>query len=268
MSSYIAENRTVLSERHYIRKAGTQEYWFDFSSKKLNGYRKRFGDDFCLVLFGSEAEDDAYIIPYTQAKELFTNQNLDHRNRWIGNIKDNLMRLSPGSKSMSVSAFYNAFEFLDGAQPNEAQDSIIFEQADDIDLDVLRDRIRSFNEKYRDAVPHKKRTVSEEVARPGGITDYLKKIHAYTCQLCGERGFLQRNKIPYVEAHHIVELHKLIPDSYCSDNIVIVCPTCHRKLHYATVLYEIIDGETVIAHINGADYEFKRNTLAAESGAV
>lgn len=265
--SYIAQNRTVLSKSHYIRKAGARNYWLDFSHERLERYRTRLGDNFSLVLFGSEARDDAYVIPYPNVKEMFAPQLLDPRGRWIGYIKNNLLRLNHGRKSMSVSAFYNAFELLDGNQ-DDPEESDIFEQVEDIDLGSLRNKIRLFNERYRNAAPHKKRIVSEQVARPGAITDYLKEHRNFTCQLCGERGFLQPNKIPYIEAHHIVELHELVAGSYCSDNIVVVCPTCHKKLHYATTSYEVTGPKTVIIEINGTELRFERNTLTVESGAI
>ncbi len=106
VASYIFDNRTALSERHYIRKAGTQEYWFDFSANKLNTYKSRFGLSFCMVLYGSDTEEDAYILPYSEVASLFTEDVLDHRARWIGNIRNNILRLSSG-KSLSISAYYN-----------------------------------------------------------------------------------------------------------------------------------------------------------------
>ncbi len=267
MKSYVVENRSALSQNHYIRKANAIGYWFDFTLNKLNRYRRKFDDNFCLILFGSETGDDAYIIPFTKAKGLFIEQLLDHRGRWVGYINNNLMRLNRGCNSISVSAFYNAFELLETNQ-DEADDSDIFQLVGDIDLVALRNKIRLFNKQYSHVAPHKKRIVSEQIARPGGITDYLKKLRSYTCQLCHQKGFLQRNQTPYIETHHIIELHKLIPGSYCSDNIVVVCPTCHKKLHYATISYKVIDRETVIVNINGMKHEFKRNTVTCESGAV
>ena len=49
MSSFIADNLETLSKRHYIRKAGADDYWFDFTQNKLEKYKNEYGDDFCLV---------------------------------------------------------------------------------------------------------------------------------------------------------------------------------------------------------------------------
>ncbi len=264
VASYIFDNRTARSERHYIRKAGTQEYWFDFSANKLNTYKSRFGLSFCMVLYGSDTEEDAYILPYSEVASLFTEDVLDHRARWIGNIRNNILRLSSG-KSLSISAYYNAFDLLDFSETQKisfvAESDVSYNVEGDIDWDGLRRKIHLFNEQYQNVVPHKRRVVSEQVARPGIVTDYLKQLHNDICQLCGEQGFLQRNGTRYIEAHHILELHRLIPGSYCSDNIVVVCPTCHRKLHYASINYELLDDGRVEVCINGMAYHFVRNIM-------
>jgi 5-methylcytosine-specific restriction enzyme A len=112
--------------------------------------------------------------------------------------------------------------------------------------------------------PQKRVIVSEEVARPNAITDYLKSLQRYTCQICKSAGFAQRNGSLYSEAHHIIELHDLIPGSYCSDNIVIVCPTCHKKLHYANTAYSCINERAVRVTINKTRMDFERNIVAAK----
>lgn len=62
MSSYIADNFDALSKQHYIRRAGASDYWFDFTHGVLEEYQAEFGDDFCLVLYASDTEDDSYML--------------------------------------------------------------------------------------------------------------------------------------------------------------------------------------------------------------
>ena len=73
MSSLISDNLETLSQRHYVRKAGASDYWFDFTQNKLEWYRKEFGENFCLVLYASDNDDDSYILPYSHVKHLFSN---------------------------------------------------------------------------------------------------------------------------------------------------------------------------------------------------
>lgn len=265
MGSYIFENRSTLSQRHYIRKAGTESYWFDFTYDKLKSYQERFGNNFCMIIYGSETNDDAYVMPYSEVGGLFAAESLGSRKRWVGSITGNVVRLSPGARSMSASAYYNAFDLLDkedAGDSTEQGSAEIMCGDDDISLSSIRERIKQFNQQYGEVTPHRRRIISEQVARPGAVTDYLKKLHNYTCQICGEQGFMQLNGMRYIEAHHIIELHKMMPGSYCSDNIVVVCPTCHKKLHFARVSYSSIDSERVALYINEARYEFQRNLIS------
>ena len=265
MTSYISDNREALSQRHYIRKAGTQEYGFDFSSNKLKSYRDSFDLGFCMVLYGSETQDDAYIMPYSQVAAFFTPDVLDNRGRWIGNIRNNILRINT-QKSMSVSSYYNAFDLLDEAETHTnlfiTEADVSYNTEGDVDQAGLRKKVQLFNEQYQNIVPHKRRVISEQIARPGVVTDYLKQLRNYTCQLCAEQGFSQRNGTFYIEAHHISELHRLLPGSYCSDNIVVVCATCHRKLHYAQISYELINDTHIEVIINGKAHQFERNILS------
>ena len=64
MSSRIVSHRTPLSRRHYVRQATAWNHWFDFSASRVDWYRARYGEEFCLVINGSNSIDDAYIIPF------------------------------------------------------------------------------------------------------------------------------------------------------------------------------------------------------------
>ena len=263
MSSYIASFYDVLKERHYIRKAGGRRhnYWFDISYNPLQRLRKRFNDNFCLIIYASDKVDDAYIIPYQFAKNIFTEDFLDSRGRWNGYIDRDILHVSlrPRNKLINVSFYYNRFDLLWG---DDDQELSLTEEMHSEDLQVhLRELIAEFNRLYQDVQPYKKRIISERIVRPGSIVEYLKELSGYTCEICEEQGFLQRNGNYYIEAHHINELHELIPGSYCSDNIIIVCPTCHKKLHYADVEYQN-DDDTVCVKINSNSYRFKRKILS------
>ena len=109
MSSFIADNLEALSLRHYIRKAGADDYWFDFTQNKLEKYKSEFGDDFCHVLYASDTDDDSYVLPYSHVKHLFAAAYVNDRKRWVGNFGGNLLRVRHSNQTMSVSAYYNAF---------------------------------------------------------------------------------------------------------------------------------------------------------------
>src|SRR5688572_879886 len=100
MGNYIADNRDELSKRHYVRKASAQNYWFDFTANKIKSYQQQYGLNFCLIIYGSDLVDDAYIMPYNNVSSLFSDRFLDARGRWIGNIRNNIILLTPGGRSL------------------------------------------------------------------------------------------------------------------------------------------------------------------------
>ena len=133
------------------------------------------------------------------------------------------------------------------------------------DKDRLRQAIHRFNAAFRESSPAKKIGLASAIERPSTITDYLKQYCDYKCQICGVEGFDQKNGTKYVEAHHIMALHTLIPGSYCSDNIIIVCANCHRKLHFAHVSLDPIDDLNVQITIGADTYRFCRNIITIEA---
>lgn len=58
----------------------------------------------------------------------------------------------------------------------------------------------------------------------------VKEKAKYTCDICGEKPFIQKNGLPYAEAHHLLELSKTRIDN--PNKMICVCPTCHRVIHF------------------------------------
>jgi predicted restriction endonuclease len=58
----------------------------------------------------------------------------------------------------------------------------------------------------------------------------VKERAKYVCEICGTPPFTQRSGIPFAEAHHIYEL--ALPRIDDPNQMLCVCPTCHRVVHY------------------------------------
>ena len=112
MSNFVSTNRERLKSRHYIRLATANTFWFDFTKGRMDFYIHKYQDNFCLVISGSKQIDDAFVIPYKNAKSVFTNEGLDHRNRWSGYILNETFRIPKSNKSLSVRQYHNAFKLL------------------------------------------------------------------------------------------------------------------------------------------------------------
>lgn len=112
MSSRIIQNGARLRPNHYIRQATAANHWFDFVENRVNTYRARHGDNFCLIVNGSRNDDDAYIIPFSVAQSIFTIAALDERRRWIGTIEGTRLHLSTSGVNMNVAHYHNAFHLV------------------------------------------------------------------------------------------------------------------------------------------------------------
>lgn len=197
-----------------------------------------------------------------KSKQFLLKKNLTTKgNRWLGTIKNDVLRIHGTNEGIPVLRYHNQFRYLDTEDIYSAvkETKSTYSHKGVIDDIELRKKIHYFNQKYQEIAPHKKHIISEQVARPGIITDHIKLLRNFTCQICGEKGFKKKSGSQYIEAHHIQELHNLLPGSYCSENIIIVCPTCHKKLHHADVNFLLLPSAQIMIKINNVEYIIERN---------
>lgn len=125
-------------------------------------------------------------------------------------------------------AAFHAIVNAAGAELKDIQQAGIIEKETD-SFTVLK----LLNDKYSGYAPHKKdRLVSFHIDRGASIVNSLKNILGAVCQICETKGFEKQDGGKYIEAHHIMQIALNAPHSLCSDNIILVCPNCHRELHY------------------------------------
>lgn len=112
MQNYVLKNRDKLSQNNYLRKADPESsYWVDFSSEKLSNYSKQFGDDFSIIIAGSESvEGDFFVVPFTSVKHMLKQEYLSKdqqdRKRWIGRIKYNELFINNCPTFLDIGNFY------------------------------------------------------------------------------------------------------------------------------------------------------------------
>ena len=94
--------------------------------------------------------------------------------------------------------------------------------------DEIRDRAGKLN---------KRETVVTTYQRNPKIAELAKIMAKGNCRLCGKKGpFKDSFGRPFLETHHVKWLSKGGKDSI--DNIVVLCPNCHRKMHYLDDKYD------------------------------
>lgn len=81
-------------------------------------------------------------------------------------------------------------------------------------------------------VVDKKQRKTETVVyyRDPYVKELVKRIAKGKCQYCGQDApFVDKNNVPYLEEHHVKRLADGGTDTI--DNVVAICPNCHRKMH-------------------------------------
>lgn len=72
----------------------------------------------------------------------------------------------------------------------------------------------------------------ERMSRDVGLYALLKADSNYTCQICGKKTFVDDSGNFHVVIHHKYRLR--IPEDEVPDNILILCPICHARIHYGS----------------------------------
>jgi len=121
-------------------------------------------------------------------------------------------------------------------------------RSEGVDNDILEDI--SIN-----IPPEKVKQVVKVYKRNQKLIAKLKKKYNDRCQICNDT-FEKKDGGFYSEAHHLIPLGEKGYDA--EDNIVILCPTCHKKLHFAKeVKIDERKGDRQSVTINGVRLEIK-----------
>lgn len=133
--------------------------------------------------------------------------------------------------------------------------------ADSPDVQELRRELRDLQQSGRPRTPEALRRVQRILKcyeRPSPITRYVKRTRGSTCQLCRNPGFLMRNGQRYCEAHHLFHLSKNPPPECIGpEYLVILCATCHRRMHYADVGEPVRQGQAWRVRVDDKEVQFR-----------
>jgi 5-methylcytosine-specific restriction enzyme A len=96
----------------------------------------------------------------------------------------------------------------------------------------IQEALDKFESRFKNTSPKHKKKLARAIERNAKIANLIKKRDHYICQICGYPGFEKRNGELFAEAHHIEELS--VSGRDVLSNLMCVCPTCHRILHYGS----------------------------------
>jgi len=123
-------------------------------------------------------------------------------------------------------------------------------------------QILQLEHKYSRAVPEVKEVLSKQIER-GPVAAKIKELSGGKCQICEALGlnpysFRKMNGEYYVEVHHIIPVSERQPGSLSSSNLMTVCATHHRQLHYGNVKIIVNTGEEFIFDMDGKQISIEK----------
>ncbi|MCK5039749.1 MAG: hypothetical protein KAR87_02160 [Candidatus Aenigmarchaeota archaeon] len=100
------------------------------------------------------------------------------------------------------------------------------------DIEEAHNLIEELDKKYSGKPEYYERIVNQ-IQRPSELRDTILKKYGTNCKICGYGGFRKKDGSFYAETHHMIELNKQAPQTMQSWNVLVLCPLCHKKMHYA-----------------------------------
>ena len=185
-------------------------------------------------LIENDGEKETYRVPIKYVKNLLNEPILLEDLAFKEEIYDRY--LIEGFQASSIPLKRETFEAILN-QLNEPH-SLDFEIENQKELDITY-----LEREYQDAVPLVKERVSRVIER-GKIAQEYKKVTGFKCQICEAKGenpytFKKTNGEFYIESHHITQVSTLERGVLGINNLITVCATHHRQLHYGHV--EIVE---------------------------
>ncbi|MGI6348273.1 MAG: HNH endonuclease [Patescibacteria group bacterium] len=203
---------------------------------------KLHNKNFAEHLWGFNSDNETWEYIYFLIDGTEENIPVSELNNLLGYKQNNVIRgynVLDQKKSKSVLDRYGSFEnaFSDMktifSEPTEKEIRKIEEESKKVikidDVDKILEKISQETKGKRS---QEKTRLIKAVARNRKIVELIKQKYNYICQICGYEGFKEVNGKKYAEVHHKEEL--AISKIDHPDNMICVCPTCHRVIHYGT----------------------------------
>lgn len=226
MKNKILINRSQISKEHYVRKADPDNrYWVDFSKNKLNTYKRKFGNNFDLIIAGSkDLENDFYRIPFSVVKDFFTDSTMSRdqteRNRWVASVKSqHKLKVWNARGEKDISRYYGCQE------KTSYKTKVVHETPEAHDF-------------YEPELTQRSEIKAYRILRDTRSARELKDLYDNQCQLCDEFLEIKLGK-RYSEAHHIKPLGMPHNGPDIKANIIILCPNCHVLCDYGGIKLEL-----------------------------
>lgn len=102
-------------------------------------------------------------------------------------------------------------------------------------------------------IPKRKAIMVDSITRNQTLVKRIKQLREHICQICSEKLNLGQNTY-YSEVHHIKPLGKPHNGVDVIENMICVCPNCHKKLDYASIGINFENIIQIHGHEIGMEY--------------
>ena len=245
------------------------QFIYNQGNKSRSDQRYYFG---CGVIGRIEPDDDgkhyyAEILngtPFKKVVPIYTPDGIGY----IESIDYQEVRLRPtpawqnSIRKISDGAYYEILRLanIDGAIGEEAHEI----ESGTSPLTTLK----NLNSKFRNLAPKERNErLQTYLDRGSAVTKSLKTILGAKCQICGWNGFQKRgvkaekNNECFIEAHHLTQVSEKSEGSLCTDNIILVCPNCHREIHYGKNLSVSLNTSSIEITLSNYSTTIPKNTI-------
>jgi len=239
-------------------------------NKSRKDQRYYFG---CGVIGQIEPSDDgqhyfAEILNGTQFKKFIPIYNPTNTDSYLESIGYKDIRIKPtpawqnSIRKLSDGAYYEILRLanIESSVGDEASQIESFSNP----LSTLQ----NLNSKFRDLSPKERNErLQVYLDRGSSVTKALKIILGSKCQICGWKGFEKRgrkaekNNECFIEAHHLKQVAYKCQGSLCTDNIILVCPNCHREIHYGKKFNLEVTDTSISISLSNHSAQIPKNTI-------
>ena len=122
--------------------------------------------------------------------------------------------------------------------------------------------LKEFNNRFATLSPKERaKKIQNHLDRGTAAAKALKSLLGAKCQICGWSGFIKKGGGAFIEAHHIVQLYEQKEGSLCTENVILVCPNCHREIHHGKNININTTGELIEISLSSQRVSIHKNTI-------
>ena len=254
----------------YVVRANANSGWFAVFlgtwRRRVEEARRNGREGPNLIVYRTQSDEprDHFVVPFSVIRDLLvegtmTTSEVNGSQRWNLTLKNGMLHVSHRDGSIDVSKYHGS-RLLNEETATAIGEKVASERlpVDSPETLELRRELANLESISRPRTPEVLRSIHRVLRsyeRPSAITSYVKRTRGATCQLCGEFGFVKRNGKRYCEVHHLFHLSENPPPNCLApEYLVVLCATCHRRMHYADVGEPVREGNLWCVRVDDTEY--------------